>query len=85
MNIIKPSMKYTGTLTLFKATTLYEMRTQLCQRFFQGILNPKHQLHYILGHARNVLIELLDQKEKLTDLKTLICHTTMHRYVLNCL
>ncbi len=37
MNIIKPNMKYTETLTLFKVTTLHERKTQMCQRFFQGI------------------------------------------------
>ncbi len=58
MNIIKPNMKYTETDTLFKATTLHERRTQLCQRFVQGILNPQHQLHYLLEDARNVSIEL---------------------------
>ncbi len=58
MNIIKPYMKYTETLTLFKATTLHERITQLCQRFLQGILNPKHKLHYLLVDARNVSIEL---------------------------
>ncbi len=62
MNIIKPNTKYTETLTLFKATTLHESRTHLCQRFFQGILNPKHKLHYLLGDARNVSIELRKPK-----------------------
>ncbi len=57
MNIIKPNMKYTETLTLFKATILHEKRTQLCQRFFQCILNPTHKLHYLLGDAQNVSIE----------------------------
>ncbi len=76
MNIIKLNMKYTETLTLFKATTLDERRTQLYERFFQGILNPKHKLYYLLGDARYVSIELRkppkirDQKQKLTDLKT---------------
>ncbi len=46
MNIIKPNMKYTVTLIFFKATIHYEKRTQLCQRFFHGTLNPKHKLHY---------------------------------------
>ncbi len=55
MNIIK---RNTETLTLFKATTLHERRTQLCQRFFQSILNPKHKLHYLLGDGRNISIEL---------------------------
>ncbi len=58
MNIIKPYMKYTETLTLFKATTLHERRIQLCQRFFQRILNPKHTLHYLLKDTRNISIEL---------------------------
>ncbi len=58
MNIIKPNMKYTETITLFKATSLHERRTELCQRFFQGILNPKHKLHYLLEDARNISIEL---------------------------
>ncbi len=62
MNIIKPNMKYTEPLTFFKATILHERRAQLCQRFFQGILNPKHKLHFLLGDARNVLIELRKQK-----------------------
>ncbi len=76
MNIIKPNMKYTETLTLFKATTLHERRTQLCQIFFQGILIPTHKLHYVIGDARNVSIELRKptkfprSKAKLTDLKT---------------
>ncbi len=55
MNIIKPNMKYTETLTLFKATTIHERRTQLYQRFFKGILNPKHKLLYLLGDIRNIL------------------------------
>ncbi len=62
MNIIKPNMTYTETLTFFKASTLLERRAQLCQRFFQGILNPKHKLHYLLGDARNVSIELRKPK-----------------------
>ncbi len=62
VNILKPNMKYTEPLTLFKATTLHERRTQLCRRFFQGILNPKHKLHYLLGDAKNVSIELRKPK-----------------------
>ncbi len=62
MNIIKHNMKYTETLTFFKATTLHQRRTQLCQRFFKGILNPKHKLHYLLVDARNVSIELRKPK-----------------------
>ncbi len=62
MNILKPNMKYTEILTLFKATTLHERRAQLCQRFFQGILNPKHKLHYLLGDASHVMIELRKPK-----------------------
>ncbi len=62
MNIIKANMKYTETLTLFKATTLHERRTQLYQKFFQCVLNPKHKLHYLLGYARNVSIELRKPK-----------------------
>ncbi len=62
MNIIKTNMKYTETLTFFKATTIHERSTQLCQRFFQGILKPKHKLHYLLGYARNVSIELRKPK-----------------------
>ncbi len=61
MNIIKPNMTYIETLTLFKATA-HERRTQLCQRFFQGILNPKHKVHCLLGDARNVSIELIKPK-----------------------
>ncbi len=56
--IIKSNMKYTETLTLFKVTTLHERKTQLRQKFFQGILNPKHQLYFLLGDVRNVSIEL---------------------------
>ncbi len=62
MSVIKPNMKYTETLTFFKATTLHERRTQLCQRLFQSILNPKDILHYHLGDARNVSIELRKPK-----------------------
>ncbi len=73
-------MEYTEILTLFNATTLHESRTQLCQRFFQGILNTKHKLHYLLGDARNVLIEfrkpniIYSPKAKITHLKTVWCY-----------
>ncbi len=69
MNFIKPNMKYTETLTFFKATTLHEMRTHLCQRYLQGILSLKHKLHYLLVDARIVLIDLRKPKIK-TQSKT---------------
>ncbi len=65
IDIIKPNMKYTETLTLFKATTLlHERRTQLC-RFYQGILIPKYKPHYLfIADARNVSIELRKPQKK---------------------
>ncbi len=64
MNIIKPNMKYTETLILFKAT-LHKRRTQLCQRFFQGIRNPRHKLHYLLGDwTQKAQKRFLDKNKK---------------------
>ena len=63
MNIIKPNMKYNETLTLFNVTTLHKRRTELCQRFFQSMLNPQHKLHYLLADARNVSVELRKPKK----------------------
>ncbi len=83
--IIKSNMKYTETLTLFKVTTLHERKTQLRQKFFQGILNPKHKLYFLLGDVRNVLIELrkpnifLTPKAKTNQFKdSLVCYGFKH-------
>ena len=46
--IAAPNLSYSEALTLFKLTRLSERREQLCNVYFQNMLQPTHKLHHLL-------------------------------------